>query len=82
MADELNRKNGSMEKEIRRRERIEAENQEKKKEQGKLQRDLTKIEQQLRESVSVEYIISGNHHTSYYMFRSCIPKKSVVWRVG
>ncbi|XP_021341818.1 structural maintenance of chromosomes protein 1A-like [Mizuhopecten yessoensis] len=50
MSDELNRKNSLLEKEVRKRERIEEEVKEKKKDQGKITRELTKIEQQLKES--------------------------------
>ena len=52
MAEELTKKNGQMEKEGRRRDRIEEDIKEKKKEQGRVTRELTKIEQQIKESVS------------------------------
>ncbi|KAJ8301830.1 hypothetical protein KUTeg_020817 [Tegillarca granosa] len=48
--DELNRKNQMLEKENRKRERIEDEIKDKKKDQGKMTRELTKIEQQIKES--------------------------------
>lgn len=48
-----------LEKENRRRERIEEEIKEKKKEQGKVARELTKVEQSIKESVSkMKFIIT------------------------
>lgn len=53
LADEINRKNTLLEKETRRRDKIDDEIKEKKKEQGRMSRDLTKVEQSIRESVSL-----------------------------
>ena len=52
MAEELARKSQSVDKENRRREKIEGEMKDRKKEQGKLARELAKIDQQIKESVS------------------------------
>ena len=54
LADELNRKNTLLEKEIRRRDKIDDEIKEKKKEQGRMVRDLTKIEQSIRSALLSE----------------------------
>ncbi|KAL3853418.1 hypothetical protein ACJMK2_016957 [Sinanodonta woodiana] len=50
LLEEQNRKNQQLEKENAKKDRIEDEIKEKKKEQGKCQRDLTKIEQSIKES--------------------------------
>lgn len=50
VAEELNKKMALMEKEAKKRDRIEEAIKEKKKEQGRVARDLTKIEQQIKES--------------------------------
>jgi structural maintenance of chromosome 1 len=51
LADELQKKTAQSERENRKRERIEDEIKEKKKEQGKAARELTKVEQSIKESV-------------------------------
>lgn len=51
LSEDLTRKQHILEKENRKRERIEDEIKDKKKEQGKMVRELTKIEQQIKESV-------------------------------
>ncbi|KAL5014287.1 hypothetical protein ScPMuIL_008557 [Solemya velum] len=50
LSEDLTRKQHILEKENRKRERIEDEIKDKKKEQGKMVRELTKIEQQIKES--------------------------------
>lgn len=50
--EELTRKKQLLEKEEKKREKIENEMKDMKKEHGKLSRELTKIEQQIKESVS------------------------------
>ena len=52
IGDELSKKSRVLEKENKRRDKIEAEIKEKKKEQGLISRELTKLEQQIKESVS------------------------------
>lgn len=51
ISEELAKKNRVLEKENKRREKIETEIKEKKKEQGTISRDLAKLEQQIKESV-------------------------------
>ena len=53
LMEELNRKRHLMEKEVKKKDKIDDEMKEIKKEHGKLNRDLTKIEQQIKESVSI-----------------------------
>lgn len=50
--EELNMKNAGLDREMKKRDKIEDEIKEKKKEQGKLSRDLTKIEQHIKEAES------------------------------
>ena len=52
ISDELTKKGRILEKENKRKDKIEAEIKEKKKEQGSISRELTKLEQQIKESVS------------------------------
>ena len=52
LSEEHRKKGNILEKEIRRREKIEDEIREKKKELGKGNRELTKVEQKLKEGVS------------------------------
>lgn len=56
-AEELNKKNTLLEKETKKRDRIEEEIKEKKREQGKVGREFTKVEQQIKESVSNCYLL-------------------------
>lgn len=51
LTQELAKKNRILEKENKRKDKIEAEVKEKKKEQGSVSRELTKLEQQIKESV-------------------------------
>lgn len=51
-------KNAGLDREMKKRDKIEDEIKEKKKEQGKLSRDLTKIEQHIKEAVSTRSIIN------------------------
>ena len=53
LQEELGKRNDGMKKETRKREKIEEEIREKKKEQGALSRELTKIDQDIKQSVSV-----------------------------
>lgn len=52
LAGEHSSKNQQLQKEVRKRDRIDEGLKEKKKEAGKMSRELTKIEQRLKESVS------------------------------
>lgn len=73
---EIGRKQQLVEKEIRKREKIEDEMREKKKDVGKLNRELTKIEQMIKESVSwqaaqwcsfiLEQFVKSLHCLSYF----------------
>ena len=51
LTEELTRKTKMVEKEVRKRDTIEEEIKDKKKEQGKVARELTKIEQSIKEAV-------------------------------
>jgi hypothetical protein len=53
VAEKLTKKNALLEKETKKRDRIEETVKEKKKEQGRVTRELTKIEQQIKESVGI-----------------------------
>ena len=53
LAGELSSKNQQLQKEVRKRDKVEEGLKEKKKEAGKMSRELTKIEQRLKESVGV-----------------------------
>lgn len=56
LAAEMARKNQILEKETRKQQKIEDEVREKKKEHGKLIRDITKMEQQIKESVRLSLV--------------------------
>lgn len=56
---ELAKRNKGMEKENRKRERLEEEIREKKKEQGSQSRELTKIDQEIKTAVSAWLIEDG-----------------------
>lgn len=53
MTDDLSTRNKDLERACRKKEKVEEEIKEKKKEHGKMQREFSKIEQQIREAVSV-----------------------------
>jgi len=52
VTEDINHKNHALQKEIKKKDRIEDEIKEKKKDQGKLQRELTKVESTIKECVS------------------------------
>lgn len=52
LQDELSKRNSVMERENKKREKIEDDIRERKKEQGNTARELTRIDQQIKESVS------------------------------
>ena len=52
VSEELSKMAGLTEKEVRRRDRMEEDIRERKREQGRVARELTKVEQQIKESVS------------------------------
>lgn len=60
LASEMARKSQILEKETRKQQKIEDEVREKKKEHGKLIRDITKMEQQIKESVRLSFMLFGS----------------------
>ena len=55
IAGELTNKNQQLQKEVKKRDRVEEGVKEKKKEAGKMSRELVKIEQRMKESVSATF---------------------------
>ncbi|WAR26953.1 SMC1A-like protein [Mya arenaria] len=54
VTEEINHKNHALQKEIKKKDKIEDEIREKKKDQGKLHRELTKVESSIKESEQIE----------------------------
>ncbi|BFZ10782.1 hypothetical protein BsWGS_13821 [Bradybaena similaris] len=82
IADELSKKNRIMEKENKRREKIEAEIKEKKKEQGTTSRELAKLDQQIKESETAlnkkrPQYIKAKEQTSHMTKKLDAAKKSL-----
>lgn len=66
LASELSRKTQVLEKENRKLQKVEDEVREKKKEHGKLVRDITKLEQQIKESVGIGFFPLVKIHFFYF----------------
>ena len=67
LTEELNRKRHLMEKEEKKRQKIEDEMKDVKKEHGKIARELTKLEQQIKESVCLTHIIIQSFHFNFFL---------------
>ena len=67
LTEELNRKRHLMEKEEKKRQKIEDEMKDVKKEHGKIARELTKLEQQIKESVCLNHIIIQSFHFNIFL---------------
>ncbi|CAG5126155.1 unnamed protein product, partial [Candidula unifasciata] len=82
ITDELSKKNRILEKENKRREKIEAEIKEKKKEQGTISRELAKLDQQIKESETAlnkkrPQYIKAKEQTSHMTKKLDAAKKSL-----
>ncbi|GFO15543.1 structural maintenance of chromosomes protein [Plakobranchus ocellatus] len=82
IGDELSKKSRVLEKENKRRDKIEAEIKEKKKEQGLISRELTKLEQQIKESETAlnkkrPQYIKAKEQTSHMTKKLDASKKSL-----
>jgi len=79
MTNELTRKNLTLEKETRKEQKVEEELKVKKKDHGAKIREVTKLEQQIKESVSVLYLF---FKLDYYYQISIYKDIGHLWSIG